>query len=70
MKEKLRVLEKLINIGYNTDKKIIEMKTDELLLSTNFTRAELVIAVGIKESITKKSLITYISGLEKKNQNK
>lgn len=59
-KYKLKVLEKLINQGYNTDKKMVDFKLEELLLLPNFTRADLNVVVGIKNSIINKSLISYL----------
>lgn len=66
-KEKLKVFEKLLSTGYNTDKKMIDMKIEDLILLTNFTRSELNIAVGIKQSLISKSLISYLCGTDSKN---
>ena len=45
LKERLKVFEKLLNAGYNTDKKIMDMKIEKIILLSNFSRAELMIAV-------------------------
>ncbi len=67
IKEKLRVFEKLISSGYNTDKKILDMKIEDIILSSNFTRSDLNIAVGIKQALLSKSLVSYICGTDNKN---
>lgn len=66
-KEKLKVFEKLLSAGYNTDKKMLDMKIEDLILSTSFTRSDLNIAVGIKKALINKSLVSYLCGTETKN---
>lgn len=66
-KEKLKVFEKLLYSGYNTDKKILDMKIEEIILLPNFSRSELNIAVGIKQSLTSKSLVSYLCETNSKN---
>ena len=48
IRERFKVFEKLVNVGYNTDSKVINLKVEELLSQPNFNRGELMIAVGIK----------------------
>ena len=50
IRERFKVFEKLVNVGYNTDSKVINLKVEELLLQPNFNRGELMIAVGIKNA--------------------
>ena len=73
IRERFRVFEKLVNVGYNTDNKIINLKVEELLSQPNFNRSELVIAVGIKNALANKRLVTFLCGIEenevKKNTN-
>ena len=73
IRERFKVFEKLANIGYNTDSKIINLKVEELLLQPNFNRSELMIAVGIKNALAGKKLVTFLCGIEendsKKNNN-
>lgn len=73
-KERLRVLDKLIREGYNTDKKIIDLKVENLIQQTNFNRTELTIAIGIKNALVNKKIITFlcnneINESERKNKN-
>lgn len=73
IRERFRVFEKLVNVGYNTDNKIINLKVEELLSQPNFNRSELVIAVGIKNALASRKLVTFLCGIEendsKKNNN-
>ena len=66
-RDKLKVFEKLLSTGYNTDKKILDMKIEDIILLSNFTRSDLNIAVGIKQSLTNKSLVSYLCGTDNKN---
>ena len=65
--EKLKLFEKLLNAGYNTDKKIMDMKIEEIILLSNFSRSELMIAVEIKQALISKTLISFFSGIVKKD---
>lgn len=67
IKERLKVLEKLLHSEYNTDKKIIDMKIEDIILLNNFTRNDLNIAVGIKQALTTKTLVSYLCGTNNKN---
>ena len=67
IRERFRVFEKLVNVGYNTDNKIINLKVEELLSQPNFNRSELVIAVGIKNALASRKLVTFLCGNKKKN---
>ncbi len=66
IKERLKVFEKLLHSEYNTDKKIIDMKIEDIILLTNFSRSDLNIAVGIKQALTNKSLVSYLCGTDNK----
>ncbi len=70
MKERFKVFEKLASIGYNTDQKIVNLKVEELLLQPNFNRSELMIAVGIKNALASKKIVTFLCGIEENNNKK
>lgn len=53
-----------MEIGYNTDSKIINLKAEELVLKTNMNRSDLAIAVGIKNALRDRKLVTFLNGLE------
>lgn len=67
IKERFKVFEKLIHVGYTTDSKIINLKVEELLLQPNFNRSELMIAVGIKNALANKKLVTFLCEIEEKD---
>ena len=47
------------------------LKVEELLSQPNFNRSELVIAVGIKNALASRKLVTFLCGIEEKdNSNK
>lgn len=69
-KTRIKVLEKLFVSGYNTDKKILDMKIEEIICLDNFNRSDLTIAVGIKNSLCNKQLITFLCGNELKGGEK
>lgn len=64
IRERFKVFEKLTNIGYNTDSKLINLRVEELLLQPNFNRNELMIAVGIKNSLANRKLVTFLCGID------
>ena len=70
IRERFKVFEKLVNIGYNTDSKVINLKVEELLLQPNFNRSELMIAVGIKNALSNKKIVTFLCGIEENNNKK
>ena len=70
IRERFKVFEKLVNVGYNTDSKVINLKVEELLQQPNFNRSELVIAVGIKNALAIKKLVTFLCGIEENNNKK
>ena len=63
-KIRMKVLEKLISLGYDTDKKIMDLNVEELIVKDSINRTELVIAIEIKKSLANKSLISYLSGFK------
>ena len=59
-----KVFQTLIGIGYNTDKKILDLKVEELVLKTNMNRSDLAIAIGLKNALANRRLVTFLCGLE------
>jgi len=64
IRERFKVFQTLIGIGYNTDKKILDLKVEELVLKTNMNRSDLAIAIGLKNALANRSLVTFLCGLE------
>ncbi len=64
IRERFRVFQTLTSIGYNTDKKIIDLKIEELILKTNLNRSDLTIAIGIRNSLANRNLVAFLCGME------
>lgn len=63
-KERLRVLNKITDLGYDTDKKILNIKIEDLVLNNDISKSDLTIVVGIKKSLLNKSLVTFLCATE------
>ena len=61
-KIRLKVLEKLFNVGFNTDDKISKLKIEELLKFQEFSRSDLEIVLGFRDAYLNKNIITFLSG--------
>lgn len=70
IRERFKVFQTLIGIGYNTDKKILDLKVEELVLKTNINRSDLTIAVGIRNALRDRKLVTFLCGMEEIEKNK
>ena len=64
IRERFRVFQTLIRYGYNTDKKIINLAVEELVLKTDMNRSDLAIAVGLRNALKDKMLVTFLCGME------
>ena len=69
IRERFRVFQTLIRYGYNTDKKIIGLVIEELVLKTDMNRSDLAIAVGIRNALRDKMLVTFLCGMEEIKEN-
>ena len=58
-KLRLKVLEKLFNVGFNTDDKISKLKIEELLKFQEFSRSDLEIVLGLRDAYLSKNIITF-----------
>jgi len=63
-KERLRVLNKITDLGYDTDKKILNIKIENFILNNDISKSDLTIVVGIKKSLLNKSLVTFLCATE------
>ena len=61
-KLRLKVLEKIFNVGFNTDDKISKLKIEELLKFQEFSRNDLEIVLGLRDAYLNKNIITFLSG--------
>lgn len=69
IRERFRVFQTLIRYGYNTDKKIINLAVEELVLRTDMNRSDLAIAVGLRNALRDKMLVTFLCGMEEIKEN-
>ena len=69
IRERFRVFQTLIRYGYNTDKKIMNLAVEELVLKTDMNRSDLAIAVGIRNALRDKMLVTFLCGMEEVKPN-
>ena len=63
-----KTLEKLFSAGFNTDKKILSMKLEDLGKLNNLTSVEMLIIIEFKEAIKNKKIIAFLSGYEEKGK--
>lgn len=62
--DRQKVLKKLISVGYDSDKKILDLKIENLITKTEFTRNELLICIGIKEALLNRKLVSFLCASE------
>lgn len=66
-----KTLEKLFGAGFNTDKKILAMKLEDLEKLNNLTSSEMMIIIDFKRAIKNRQIISFLSGYkEKGNESK
>lgn len=61
-----KTLEKLFGAGFNTDKKILAMKLEDLEKISNLTSSEMMIIIDFKRAIKNRQIITFLSGYKEK----
>lgn len=65
-----KTLEKLFKAGFNTDKKILAMKLEDLEKIENLTSSEMLIIIDFKKAIKNRKIIAFLSGYEEKGKDK
>ncbi len=66
-----KTLEKLFGAGFNTDKKILALKLEDLEKIENLSSSDMLIIIDFKKAVRNKQLIAFLSGYkEKGNENK
>jgi len=65
-----KTLEKLFDAGFNTDKKILAMKMEDLAKLPNLTSNETLIIIELKTAIKNRDLIAFLSGNKEKGNDK
>ncbi len=65
-----KTLEKLFSSGFDTDKKIIEIKLEDLARLPNLQSMEIAIILELKKAIKEKQIISFLSGVKEKGKGK
>ena len=63
----IKLLEKLFEAGFNTEKKILMMKMEDLSMIKNLESKDSLIIIELKKAIKNKDLIAFLSGTKTKN---
>ena len=66
----IRVLNKLFEAGVDTDKKILDLKIEDMLTLPNITVNEIKEVTGIQKALRAKRMISYLSGVSDLEENK
>ena len=66
----IRVLNKLFEAGVDTDKKILDLKIEDVLTLPNITVNEIKEVTGIQKALRAKRMISYLSGVSDLEENK
>lgn len=64
-----KTLEKLFDAGFNTDKKILALKLEDLETISNLQANEALIIIEFKKAIKNKTLIPFLSGFKEERKN-
>ncbi len=62
-----KTLEKIFSSGFNTERKILAMKLEDLDKITNLQAQEALIIVNLKKAIKNKKIIEFLSGNDASN---
>lgn len=61
-----KTLEKLFDAGFNTEKKILAMKLEDLVMIPNLQSIEALIIVEFKRAIKTREIVSFLSGFKDK----
>ena len=61
-----KTLEKLFEAGFNTDKKILALKLEDLMKIPNLQNNETMIIIEFKNAVKNKQIIAFLSGYKEK----
>lgn len=63
-----KTLEKLFEAGFNTDKKILALKLEDLMRIPNLQNNETMIIIEFKNAVKNKKIIEFLSGYKEKGK--
>lgn len=61
-----KALEKLFESGFNSDKKILAMKLEDLIKIGNLTSSEIAIIIDYRMAVKNKQITAFLSGYKEK----
>jgi hypothetical protein len=61
-----KALEKLFGAGFNSDKKILAMKLEDLIKIGNLTSSEIAIIIDYRMAVKNKQITAFLSGYKEK----
>lgn len=61
-----KTLEKLFEAGFNTDKKILALRLEDLIKIPNLQNNETMIIIEFKNAVKNKKIIEFLSGYKEK----
>ena len=61
-----KALEKLFGAGFNSDKKILAMKLEDLIKIGNLTSSEIAIIIDYRLAVKNKQITAFLSGYKEK----
>ena len=64
----IKTLEKLFEAGFNTDKKILALKLEDLMKIPNLQNNETMIIIEFKNAVKNKKIIEFLSGYKEKGK--
>ena len=65
-----KTLEKLFGAGFNTEKKILAMKMEDLEKIPNLSANETLVIIDFKRAIKSREIIAFLSGNKEKGNDK
>lgn len=63
-----KTLEKLFEAGFNTDKKILALRLEDLMKIPNLQNNETIIIIEFKNAVKNKKIIEFLSGYKEKGK--
>lgn len=63
-----KTLEKLFEAGFNTDKKILALKLEDLIKIPNLQNNETMIIIEFKNAVRNRKIIEFLSGYKEKGK--
>lgn len=63
-----KTLEKLFEAGFNTDKKILALRLEDLIKISNLQNNETMIIIEFKNAVKNKKIIEFLSGYKEKGK--